>query len=162
MSQIEQAFEKFLWQTRFIVLLAVIFGLISAFALFIVGSLDIVKHLTELVKGNIETKYLIAGIIGSVDIYLIGVVMLIFSFGIYELFVSQIDIGRVNEDVRILEIKSLDELKNRIIKVVIMVLVVTFFKTVLGTPYESPLEMLYFALSIFTICFGVYFMHKSH
>ena len=42
-----------------------------------------------------------------------------------------------------------------------MVLVVTFFKQVLATDYDTPLDMLYFAASIFAISFGVYFMHKA-
>lgn len=160
MSQIEKAFEKLLWQSRFIVVLAIVFGLISAIGLFVVGSIDMFNLLFNAARGELETKYLIAGIIGCVDIYLIGVVMLIFSFGIYELFISQIDEGRMNAEVNILEIKDLDDLKNRIVKVIIMVLVVTFFKAVLETHYESPLEMLYFAFSILAVSFAVYFMHK--
>ena len=36
---------------------------------------------------------IVAGIIGAVDLYLIAVVLLIFSFGIYELFISKIDVS---------------------------------------------------------------------
>ncbi|MDE0838373.1 MAG: YqhA family protein [Kiritimatiellae bacterium] len=163
MSKLEKCFEKFLWQSRFIVLLSVIFSLISAAAVFVVGSIDIAVLLKQAIVGELSSSaYLVAGIIGSIDLYLIGVVLLIFSFGIYELFISQIDIGRSDKEVRVLEIKTLDDLKNRIIKVVIMVLVVTFFKQVLATDYDTPLDMLYFAASIFAISFGVYFMHKAH
>ncbi|MFT5474539.1 MAG: putative membrane protein YqhA [Kiritimatiellia bacterium] len=163
MSKLETCFEKFLWQSRFMVLLSVIFSLISAAAVFVVGSIDIALLLKKAILGELSsTAYLVAGIIGSIDLYLIGVVLLIFGFGIYELFISQIDIGRSDSEVRILEIKNLDDLKNRIIKVVIMVLVVTFFKQVLATDYDTPLDMLYFAASIFAISFGVYFMHKAH
>jgi uncharacterized membrane protein YqhA len=163
MIKLETCFEKFLWQSRFMVLLSVIFSLISAAAVFVVGSIDIALLLKKAILGELSsTAYLVAGIIGSIDLYLIGVVLLIFGFGIYELFISQIDIGRSDSEVRILEIKNLDDLKNRIIKVVIMVLVVTFFKQVLATDYDTPLDMLYFAASIFAISFGVYFMHKAH
>ncbi len=44
----------------------------------------------------------------------------------------------------------------------IMVLVVTFFKKILAADFQTPLELLYFAISIFAISFGVYFMHKAH
>ena len=100
--------------------------------------------------------------IGAVDYFLIGVVLLIFSFGIYELFISHLEVGRLNEEVKILEITNLDDLKNRIIKVVIMVLIVSFFKKILSIEFETPQDMFYFAASIFVLCLGVYFMHKDH
>ena len=71
-----------------------------------------------------------------------------------------IDIARKDEDVTILEIKDLDELKNKIIKVIIMVLIVSFFERVLKMEYSEPLDMLYFAVSIFALSFGVYLIRK--
>ena len=160
---VESGFEKFLWSTRYCVMLAVIFGLLSAVALFVYGSIEIWHTFVKLLEGKVaSTGYFVAHIIGAVDLYLIGIVMLIFSFGIYELFISEIDVARENTSINILEIKNLDELKNRIIKVVIMVLIVTFFKQIISIEFSTPLDMLYFAGSIFAICFGVYFMHKSH
>ena len=103
-------------------------------------------------------------IITAVDLYLIGVVLLIFGFGLYELFISKIDVARLDKAVTILEIENLDELKNKIIKVIIMVLIVSFFEKVLGKSmgYNTPLEMLYFAISIFALSFGVYLVNKGH
>lgn len=161
-KRLEHGFEWVLWSSRFVVLLGVIFGLAASVAVFIVGSVEIWGAIRDFFcEEGAKSSYLLATIIGAVDMYLIGVVLLIFSFGIYELFISHIDVGRSDCEVKILEIKDLDELKNKIIKVVIMVLVVTFFKKVLSTKYEGALEMLYFALSIFAVSFGVWFMHKK-
>lgn len=162
MKKTERIFESTLWATRFIVLLGVIFGLVAAIALFVSGSVDIVLALQKAyAAGPGSSTDLVASLIGAIDLYLIGVVMLIFSFGIYELFISKLEIARENEDVNILEIKSLDELKNRILKVVVMVLVVAFFKKALDATFSSPLELLYLALSILALSMGVYFMHKD-
>jgi uncharacterized membrane protein YqhA len=137
--------------------------------LFIIGSLDVFKALKLFVNyyvRHIEVAHfheLIMGkIIGSIDLYLIAVVLLIFSFGIYELFISQIDVAKEHESSSILEVKSLDELKNKITKVIIMVLVVSFFQRVLTMDYNTPLEMLYFSASIFALSFGLYFLHKHN
>ena len=94
---------------------------------------------------------------------MIGVVLLIFSFGIYELFISKIDIARENTDVTILEVENIDELKQKIIKVIIMVLIVSFFEKILKLHdnFQSPLDMLYFAFSIFALALGVYFINKN-
>ena len=89
---------------------------------------------------------------------------MIFGFGIYELFISKIDIARKNLDVTILEIENLDELKQKIIKVIIMVLIVTFFERVLQMSYDTfstPMDMLWFAVSIFALSFGVYLIRKD-
>jgi uncharacterized membrane protein YqhA len=60
-------------------------------------------------------------------------VLIIFSFGIYELFISKIDIARSSEAYStLLEISTLDDLKNKIIRVIIRVLVVSFFQRVIG------------------------------
>ena len=104
---------------------------------------------------------IVAGIIGAVDLYLIAVVLLIFSFGIYELFISKIDAACTPEDCNsILNISSLDQLKDKIAKVIIMVLVVNYFQRVLHTKYETPLELLYFSLAIVALAVGLYFTSK--
>jgi uncharacterized membrane protein YqhA len=88
-------------------------------------------------------------------------VLLIFSFGIYELFISKIDIARAGGIFHnILEITNLDDLKNKIIKVIIMVLIVSFFQRVLAMNLSTGMDMLFMALSIAAICIGVYFLQK--
>ena len=165
---IEKIFENGMWKTRLFVLLPVIFGLIGAIILFVVASKDIYEVLTYTidvyVNGLHPEKFheeIVSKIIGAVDLYLIAVVMLIFAFGLYELFISKIDAA---EDTKtgstILAIHSLDQLKDKIAKVIVMVLIVSFFQKVLHTRYDGALEMLYFALSIGLLAVGLYFLGK--
>jgi uncharacterized membrane protein YqhA len=86
--------------------------------------------------------------------------MFIFSFGIYELFISDIDEADGENGNQILAIHSLDQLKDKIAKVIVMVLVVNFFQRVLHTNFTTPLEMLYFAGSITLLAVGLYFLGK--
>jgi len=165
---IESIFEGAIWRSRFIVILAVIFGLLGAIVLFIVASMDIWHVATDtysVITGGVHPKTfhedIVAGIIGAVDLYLIAVVMFIFAFGIYELFISDIDEAMTNENKsQILAINSLDQLKDKIAKVIVMVLVVNFFQRVLHTQFTTPLEMLYFALSITALSVGLFFLGK--
>ena len=165
----EKMFEGSLWASRFMVLLAVIFGLIGAIVLFIVASFDIYETAKFVINTYITHAHpenfhedVVGGIIGAVDLYLIGVVMLLFSFGLYELFISDIDAAKDDEgnDNQILAIHSLDQLKDKISKVIVMVLVVGFFQKVGHTEYSGALDMLYFALSITAIAVGLYFLGK--
>jgi len=166
---LEKRFEATLWASRFMVILAVIFGLIGAVVLFIVASFDIYETTkfvlnTYLAHAHPENFHedVVGGIIGAVDLYLIGVVMLLFSFGLYELFISDIDPAKdeSGEDNKILAIHSLDQLKDKISKVIVMVLVVGFFQKVGHTTYDGALDMLYFALSITAVAVGLYFLGK--
>ena len=165
---IEKLFEKAMWQTRFLVILAVVFGLIGALVLFVVASMDIfavAKYaFTTIITSSHPANFhedLVSGIIGAVDLYLIAVVMLIFAFGIYELFISPIDHSKeAADDQKVLSITSLDQLKDKIAKVIIMVLVVNFFQRVLHTEYNGALEMLYFALAVTALAIGLFFLGK--
>ncbi len=167
---LEKFFENAMWQTRLFVLFAVVFGLLGSITLFIVASMDIfevLKYTTNVYYNGLHPEKfheeIVSKIIGAVDLYLIAVVMLIFSFGIYELFISKID-AACNEDNEncstILAIHSLDQLKDKIAKVIIMVLVVNYFQRVLHTTYQTPLELLYFALAITALAVGLYFLGK--
>jgi len=167
-NKIEEIFEKCLWNMRFFSMFAVLFSLLSSLLLFIVSSLDVYKAFSLFVSyyffnNKIEHfhELIIGKIIASIDLYLIAIVLLIFSFGIYELFISKIDIAQENESSGLLKITSLDELKNKITKVIIMVLIVSFFQRILTMEYKTPLEMMYFAVSIFVLSLGLYFLLKN-
>ena len=165
---LEKFFENAMWKTRLFVLLPVIFGLIGAVILFVVGSVDIFEvliytldvYLNGLHPENFHEE-IVSKIIGAVDLYLIAVVMLIFAFGLYELFISKIDAAENSKSGNnILAIHSLDQLKDKIAKVIIMVLIVSFFQKVLHTSYDGALQMLYFALSIGILSAGLFFLGK--
>lgn len=169
MNFIEKFFEHGLWSTRLVILLAVVFGLVGAFVLFAVASVD-VYHTAAYVIQTYSTgahpehfhEEIVGGIIGAVDLYLIGVVMIIFSFGLYELFISDIDPAKDSDgrENQLLAVHSLDQLKDKISKVIVMVLVVGFFQKVGHTQFNGALELFYLALSITAVAVGLYFLSK--
>ncbi|HBE16346.1 MAG TPA: hypothetical protein DEG17_20935 [Cyanobacteria bacterium UBA11149] len=164
--KLEQIVEGLLWSVRFLTIVPVFFGIISTIVLFAIGSWEIIHAVSEFLhfEGNPEkyTIEIMKDIIGGIDLYLMGVVLILFSFGIYELFISKIDIARSeNQEIKILEIKSLEQLKDKLLKVIVMVLVVGFFKRVMEIEIEQPLELLYFAMSILLIAASGYFLHPS-
>lgn len=161
---IERIFESFLWKTRLVILLPVIFSLIGASGLFILGSYEIfhsIQNMLPLDDHGHNVEAVLIGVIGGVDLYLIGIVFLLFSFGIYELFISKIDAAKNEEAESILDIGSLDELKNKILKVVIMVLIVSFFKNIIQMKFSTALEMVYFGISIAMLAAAVYLIRKE-
>jgi len=167
MKFIEDMFEKILWSTRFFVLLAVIFSMLGGIALFFVASTDVWSMIIEVFKTYTQHLHpenfhgkIVSELIGAVDLYLIAIVMFIFGFGLYELFISEIDIAQDSAASKILEIHSLDDLKDKLGKVIIMVLVVNFFQKVVDKSIAGQ-EMAYFAGSILGLSIALYFLHKG-
>lgn len=167
---IERVFESILWNSRLFTISAVIFGIFGSIILFFLASLEIWHVLVKVYfvifsqasVANLD-EYVVSKIIGAIDLYLIGVVLLIFAFGLYELFVSKIDPASNDENgSKVLDIHSLDQLKDKIAKVIIMVLIVNFFQRVLHTEYIGALQMLYLAGSILFLALALYFLHKGN
>lgn len=160
-------FEKILWNARYITILAVVLSIVSSFTLLVIGSWEIIEAVIfynplfdESITSNND---LLFKIISAIDLFLIGIVLLIFGFGIYELFVSDIDFTNSKFNESTLKIKDLDQLKNKIIKVIIIVLIVKFFEKILkfSESFKDPIDILYFSLSILSICFGYYLINRK-
>ncbi|MGD9595554.1 YqhA family protein [Wolinella succinogenes] len=168
-AKLEYFFESLLWNSRLFVILAVVFSLIGSILLFFVASADILKVVLSAIayysgsapEGVDIHEVLLSNVILAVDLYLIAVVLLIFAFGLYELFISKIDVAEESVGSKVLEIHTLDQLKDKLAKVIVMVLIVSFFNRVLHMEMKEPLDMFYFAISILALALGLYFLHKD-
>jgi len=163
-NPVERIFENLLWNSRLGTIIVVILSALGSLGMFILGSLEIMASMQKIFTFHIDkhvSEAILISVISALDLYLIGIVLVIFSFGVYELFISRIDVADRHQHVTILEIKSLDQLKNRLLKVIIMVLIVSFSKTVLSLDFTSSLEMLYFALSILALSASVFLIRKK-
>jgi len=171
-KQIEKFFEQFLWNSRLVVIAAVIASLIGGLSMFLIATIDayeLVVHVAEYAFGGVsgEDRVMmraetVAHIVELIDGYLLGTVMLIFSLGLYELFISKIDIAENTErGSKVLIIHSLDDLKSRLGKVVLMILIVRFFERAMVLPFETPLEGLYMGASIAFIGLALYLSHAG-
>ena len=170
-SVAERYFEGALWNSRFIVLLAVVASLIMAIGVFYLTAIDVfytishLGHYHELADAEraILKAQTVAHVVASVDGFLLGTVMLIFSLGLYELFISPIDIADgKNSASKILMINSLDDLKDKLAKVILMILIVMFFEQAIFLKPTGPLELLYYALAIMLVAGALYLSHKAY
>ena len=167
MSKLENKFEKLLWNTRFIVIIAVLLSIVASIILFMLGGLEIIQAIAfhnPIFDQSITTNNdILFKIISAIDLFLIGIVLLIFGFGVYELFINEINFAKSKFKDSTLKIKSLDQLKNKIIKVIIIVLMVKFFEKVLilSNNFSSPNDLLLMSISILSICIGYYLINKK-
>jgi uncharacterized membrane protein YqhA len=167
----EKYFESFLWNSRFVVLFAVIASLLMAFGIFYMTSIDVYytlahlthyHELTDIERAELKSQT-VAHVVGSVDGFLLGAIMLIFSLGLYELFISKIDEAEGAKSAsKILMIKSLDDLKDKLAKVILLILIVMFFEQALFLKPTAPLELLYYSLAIMLVALALYLSHKAY
>src|ERR687893_147770 len=164
---LEQAFEHALWASRLAMLVAVVGSVLLAFGSFYLAMIDVISAFvifrdysdlsfstqayTDLRNEAVTT------IVRALDGFLIGAILLLFAFGVYELFVSKINPARRSEAVlRFLAPGSLDELKEKVARLVIIVLVIEFFQRALRVPYEQAPDLLYLAVGILLVSGAVY------
>ena len=164
-KKIEYTFEALIWNFRFFILIPVIFSLLSALRFIIIGTFDIWAGLTlpfdiEDPEGEVTIK-IVAYIIGGVDYYLIGIVLLIFGFGIYELFISEIDIKH-KDDSNILQSETLEELKSKLVNVIVVALIVSLFKRMLNLEIQQVSDVVYISSAILLISISQYLLNLHY
>ena len=169
-SALERYFEGALWSSRWVVMVAVIASLITAFGIFYMTAVDVYYTMQHLVhyaqlddaaRSHLKAQT-VAHVVGSVDGFLLGTIMLIFALGLYELFISKIDQAHESGASKILYINSLDDLKDKLAKVIVMILIVMFFEQAIFLKPTGPLELLYYSLAIMMIGLALYLSHKAY
>jgi len=142
---LEKQIEQVLWWSRFIVLIPVLISLV-VFIMLIIWLIIKLYKLVLVFLNNGFTDVLLAWIISILDVSLLAVIILIFAWWIYELFVDEIDTDDEHKTkAKILMVKDIDELKEKIWKVIIILLIVWLFKHMLLHIPNNQIEMLYSA-----------------
>lgn len=173
MSKLEYIVENTLWNSRLVVMTAVVASLVAAFGMFYMASVDafyMISHLLHYADPGMTAEARIAlraetvtHVVEIVDGYLLATVLLIFGLGLYELFISKIDKATDTEEMasRVLLITSLDDLKSRLAKVVLMILVVRYFEHALSMEFATAMDLLQFAAGIALLGLALYFSHLA-
>jgi uncharacterized membrane protein YqhA len=130
--------RSILAKSRYLVLAAVLGSLAAALALFAYGLAESVIVVFEVIaKADVSSKgakLLALAFIEIVDLFLLGTVLLMIALGLYELF--------INADIELpewLQVRTFDDLKNKLVGVVIVVLAVLFLGLVVSWDGERDL-----------------------
>jgi len=159
MGTLQARFERALWQSRLLVLLAVVASLVVAVVVLWVATVDVAYLLGKVSAYagqtlSVEARDrmragLTSDAIKVLDTYLLAVIMLVFALGLYELFIDKIDAAEGSDLAqRLLLIHSLDDLKHRLANVVLLKLMVKYFQQALKFEYQTAHELLALAAGI--------------
>ncbi len=172
MKNLEHLFEGALWHSRFVVLFAVIASLATSFVMFFVATVDawfLVGHMVDYTSADLVGEAratfrssTVTHVVEIIDGYLLGTVLLIFALGLYELFISRIEQAEKSETASsVLIIHSLDDLKGRLAKVILMILIVKYFEHAVSMNFATPMDLLYLAGGIALIGVALYLTHDK-
>ena len=142
--------ERALWSTRLLLVAGVAGSVVLAAAVLWLATVDLVRFLGDVgdytADGDATARSsLVAGVVKIVDTYLLAAILVVVAFGLYE-FVGRIGTSRTGDgDPRVLVARSLDDLKDRIAKLVVLILVIEFFQRALKVDIEGAGDLLVLA-----------------
>lgn len=113
--------RKILGLTRYAVFVPAVASIIGALLLMAQGSISILMIVVDAVLNNSYLKETIVEVLTAVDAILLGTVLLVIGYGLYELFVdTRLEVPEW------LEVRDLDDLKSKLIGVVVAIIAVVF------------------------------------
>lgn len=146
--KIQRGFEQALAASRLFVVIPVLFLLIDAIASFVYGCFVFVTTLNDAVSETETNK--IGGILGRflvvMDTYLVGATLMIAAFGFYSLFISSDAGGPKHVLPAWLKMRDLEDLKARVVSMLILVAAITFVDIAVETHDEKG--VLYLGIGI--------------
>ncbi|KAK2987688.1 hypothetical protein RJ640_015030, partial [Escallonia rubra] len=170
LQSLEGNIEKVIYGCRFLTILAVWGSLVGSFLCFIKGCTYVFASYQQYLVDRGKVILLLVEAIGTV--------MLVFGMGLYELFISNLDIAKslsqeripyrsnlfglftLKERPRWLEIKSVNELKTKLGHVIVMLLLIGLFDKSKKAIIHSPTDLLCFSASILLSSGGLYLLSK--
>lgn len=124
--------NKFLARARYAVFVPAIASILGALLLMLQGSVAMVTTVVDVVTEGTKLKLTIVEILTAVDAILLGTVLLVIGYGLYELF--------IDEDLEVpvwLQVQDLDDLKSKLIGVVVAIISVIFVGVFVDTDRAS-------------------------
>lgn len=146
--------------SRFIAIFAIAGTAISALAVYVYGAIFVFSAVWEAIEHIPPTeedlKHLTLQLVESTDAFLLGTVLYIVSIGFFQLF--------IDSDLNIpgwMRITSLDQLKSKLVGVIVVLLSVTFLGKV--SDWQSGTEIAYLGVAIAAVIVALaYFGFRAH
>jgi uncharacterized membrane protein YqhA len=130
----EEDVERVLaWSLR-LVYIPVAVLLLAGLGAFVYGTALFIHSVDDIARHPFPVKHQIGLFLADIDLFLIGATLLISAVGLYELFIREI---RLHGSVRVpswLEMHDLNDLKARVIAMIVLVVSVSFVEVVVDSP----------------------------
>ncbi|XAR70759.1 hypothetical protein NMG60_11027736, partial [Bertholletia excelsa] len=175
LQHFEEKIEKVIYSCRFLAIFAVWGSLVGSFLCFVKGCTYVLEAFQQYLVHRARVIFLL---VEAIDVYLLGTVMLVFGMGLYELFISNLDIAKLQsaenfpyrsnlfglftlkERPKWLEVKSVNELKTKLGHVIVMLLLIGLFDKSKKAALHTPFDLLCFSASLLLSSGCLYLLSK--
>ncbi|MEO1409573.1 MAG: YqhA family protein [Bacteroidota bacterium] len=145
-------FSRILSRSKFLLVIACIGILVLAIALLAIGAYKVYHAMAELFTNGVpkESKAFLLNFIEIIDLFLLSTVFYVTSLGLYELF--------IDEEVPVpswLHIKNIDDLKSKLISIVVVTLGVLFLGRVIS--WDGQSDLMGYGLGVGAVIFALAF-----
>lgn len=130
MPGMRRLFESFLTQSLLVVAISIVVLVLSAAGAFVYGAAVFINGLTEIAAHPFPVGNKIGIFLLDIDLFLIGATLLIAAVGFYELFFGRVGSAGGSRMPGWLQMNDLNDLKVRVISMIVLILAVTFGETV--------------------------------
>jgi uncharacterized membrane protein YqhA len=145
--------HKLLSSSRYIIVIAVFSAFIAAVTLLVFAGIETIQLVIGAFTESVDiksVKQLAISFIEIIDVLLLGTVFYIIALGLYELFIDE-DLPTPSW----LHITHLDDLKSRLISVVVVILTVVFLGQVVG--WKGGNDIFYLGAAIALVILAITF-----
>jgi len=129
--------ERILVLSLRLVYIPAVILLLAALGAFVYGTVVFVHSVGEIADHPFPVSHQIGQFLLDIDLFLIGATSLISAVGFYELFVREIRRDGPNPMPKWLEMRDINDLKARVIAMIVLVLAVSFVEVVVDAPSGS-------------------------
>jgi uncharacterized membrane protein YqhA len=146
-ARLEHGFERALSLSRVVVVVPVVVLVLAAMSSFALGTEVFVRSVVSFVEESHLTAHNLGFLLLLTDLFLVGATLMIAAFGFYDLFVTRIDAG--DQSLRLpgwLRMRDLNDLKARVISMIILVAAVTFVDVAVEA--KDGLDTLYLGVAV--------------
>lgn len=125
-TPLEAVVERTLASSVRLVIIPVAFLILAALGAFVYGAAIFIDAAIQIGRHPFPVGHKVGLFLLDVDMFLIGATLLLAAIGLYELFVRDIRLGEAATMPRWLEMHDLNDLKARVIAMIVLVLAVGF------------------------------------
>jgi len=145
--RLEGHFERALSWSRVVVIIPVVVLMLAAFSCFAYGTDVFVRSVKRVVDDPQLTTHNLGFLLLLTDLFLVGATLMIAAFGFYDLFITRIDAsGPAPRLPAWLRMHDLNDLKARVISMIILVAAVAFVDVAVES--ENGLNTLYLGAAV--------------